>query len=250
MVDHRPRAVLVLLAILAILFATALLVAGPFGDPPAYHDFADRRSWLGIPNCADVLSNALFCVAGAIGLARGRRLGAARWQRRTVLVLFAALVLTGIGSAYYHWAPGDERLFWDRLPLTFVITALLALVLGDRIDPRAGAWAALPLALLGAASVCYWQSTVRAGTPDVRPYAFVQYYSLAALPLVIVLHPAGAIRTRDLAWVLALYAAAKVCELLDRQIFALLGVMSGHTLKHVLAGCGACMLVDALSHRA
>jgi hypothetical protein len=243
---RRPDTLLVLLVALAAVFALGLLLAGPFGDPRSYHDFADRRTWLGIPNAGDVLSNALFCAAGALGLVRARRLRGARWRRATTIVLFAALILTGIGSAYYHWSPSAARLFWDRLPLTFVITALLALVVGDRIDPRAGAWTALPLALLGTASVCWWQRTVRAGAPDVRLYAFVQYYSLAALPLVLVLRPAGAIRTRDLAWVLALYAAAKVCELLDRQVFALLGVVSGHTLKHVLAGCGALVLVRAL----
>jgi hypothetical protein len=161
-------------------------------------------AWLGIPNRADVLSNALFCAAGAIGLARVGRLGGGRWHRATTLALFAALFLTGVGSAYYHWAPSAERLFWDRLPLTCVITALFALVLGDRLDARVGAW--------------------------------------TALPLVLALRPAGAIDTRYLAWVLALYAAAKLCELLDRQIFSLLCVVSGHTLKHLLAGCGACAL--------
>ena len=37
--------------------------------------------------------------------------------------------------------------------------------------------------------------------------------------------------------VLALYAAAKAAEALDAQIYALGGIVSGHTLKHLLAVC-------------
>jgi hypothetical protein len=39
-----------------------------------------------------------------------------------------------------------------------------------------------------------------------------------------------------------LYVAAKITEHLDAQVFALGGVISGHTLKHVLAAApsGAC----------
>ena len=40
----------------------------PIAQPPGYHDFADQRACRGLPNCLDTASNALFMLAGAIGL--------------------------------------------------------------------------------------------------------------------------------------------------------------------------------------
>jgi len=37
-------------------------------QPQSYHDFADQRSLLGIPNFGDVASNLLFAVSGVWGL--------------------------------------------------------------------------------------------------------------------------------------------------------------------------------------
>jgi hypothetical protein len=36
--------------------------------PIAYHDFADQRACWGLPNGLDTASNALFMLAGALGL--------------------------------------------------------------------------------------------------------------------------------------------------------------------------------------
>lgn len=40
----------------------------PIAQPPAYHAFADQRACWGLPNCLDTISNALFVLAGALGL--------------------------------------------------------------------------------------------------------------------------------------------------------------------------------------
>src|SRR3569833_3916671 len=50
---------------------------GPIPQLPHYHEFADQRSWAGIPHAADVLSNLAYLVAGLAGFAcmpRARRL--------------------------------------------------------------------------------------------------------------------------------------------------------------------------------
>ena len=49
--------------------------------------------------------------------------------------------------------------------------------------------------------------------------------------------------------VLALYAAAKAAEALDAQIYALGGIVSGHTLKHLLAALAVCGLMRILQLR-
>jgi len=49
--------------------------------------------------------------------------------------------------------------------------------------------------------------------------------------------------------VLAFYAAAKAAEALDATIYAFGHIVSGHTLKHVLAALAAWWLLDTLKLR-
>jgi len=56
--------VLVSLTLVVILAAMAPRVAQPL----SYHNFADRRAWLNLPNFGDVVSNAGFAIVGVWGL--------------------------------------------------------------------------------------------------------------------------------------------------------------------------------------
>ena len=60
--------------------------------------------------------------------------------------------------------------------------------------------------------------------------------------------PSGQLCTRDVLLVLGWYVLAKVLERADAQVFALGGVVSGHTLKHIAAAAGAGWVLVAL-HR-
>ena len=40
------------------------------------------------------------------------------------IFFFLTVALTGIGSAYYHLEPNNDRLVWDRLPLAMMFMAL------------------------------------------------------------------------------------------------------------------------------
>ncbi len=64
-VDRLP----LLIALVAIV---AMAIHGPIAQPSGYHDFADGRTILGIPNLADVLSNTGFALVGIWGLLRLR----------------------------------------------------------------------------------------------------------------------------------------------------------------------------------
>jgi len=67
-----PLRLLALLVVTAVAaFVVLRLPAVP--QDPAYHRFADDRSWLGIPNFQNVASNLPFLIVGAIGLVRLRR---------------------------------------------------------------------------------------------------------------------------------------------------------------------------------
>lgn len=203
----------------AILFA---FIAYPHGYPQdlRYHHFADTRSWL-IPNTLNVVSNlGFFAVAVAWLLGRGWR-GA----RAAEIAFFLGVFLTSIGSSYYHLAPSNARLPWDRLGMAIAFMALLAILVEQRITPRA------PLLWLAALEAFGIASVIVSGVyDDLRLYGVAQYFPVLVLLVLIQgwLWAAG-----------AAYAVAKLCETFDVQIFRTLhGSVSGHTLKHLFAALG------------
>ncbi|MDQ3583134.1 MAG: alkaline phytoceramidase, partial [Pseudomonadota bacterium] len=171
-------------------------------------------------------------------------------ERWPYLVFYAVVFFTGLGSAYYHLAPDNARLLWDRLPLAAGFAALLAAVIAERIDARAGLLWLAPLLMLAIGSVLYWDWSERVGQGDLRPYGMVQFYSGALIALILALYPSAYTRARDPFVVLGFYALAKLCESLDRPIFAALGGVGGHTLKHLIAGVAVFWLLRMLRLRA
>ncbi len=242
---------LALLGVLALVFAAVALSLPPIPQDPGYHRFADARSWWGVPNAGDVLSNLPFVAAGALGLLGWRR---AAWRepgdRWPWLVIALGTMLVGFGSAYYHAHPDNGTLFWDRLPMTLVFMALFAAAVAERVHARAGLALLLPLLGLGILSVLVWRQGELRGVGDLRFYLVVQFYPLVALPLCLLLFPARYDRGGDLGLLAVAYVAAKVCEHFDREIFTSLGGrLSGHTLKHLLAAVGLAWVLGHLSAR-
>jgi hypothetical protein len=227
-----------------------VLALDPIPQDPDYHLFADKRSFLGIPNFNDVVSNAGFAVVGALGVfvtaGRMRRdIFVEPADARPYLVFFIAVALVSAGSAFYHWAPSNQRLLWDRLPMAVAFMALCSAIVADRIDARAGnGWLLPALIGLGVLSLVYWVWTEASGRGDLRFYGFVQFYPMLALPVVCWLFPEHRyVAGGYLFWVIAWYGLSKLFEHFDHQIFDLLGqVVSGHTLKH-LAAAGATFVV-------
>ena len=237
---------------LLVLGLAGLLLVEPIPQDPAYHRFADTRTWFAIPNFADVVSNTGFAVAGLLGLVavtRTRSLFDNSDDARPYLVFFAGVALIGLGSAFYHWAPSNERLLWDRIPMSVAFMALVSAIVADRIHRRAGnGWLLGLLVLLGIGSLLYWYVTELQGRGDLRFYAFVQFYPVIVLPVVIWLfrdrrYTAG----RYIAWVFAWYGLSKLLEHYDSTVFSLLGgTVSGHSLKHLAAAVSALVVLRML----
>jgi len=222
---------------------------------PHYHAFADTRTVAGVPNFWNVVSNLGFVIVGLGGLVWIARAGrglarslADRWERVAATVFGAGVALIGAGSAWYHWAPDNERLVWDRLPMTLVFMSLAALVIGDRVGSAVGRRLFAPMLAIGPASVVVWHVTERIGRGDLRLYALVQFLPLLVIPLLLVLVP-GRYTGAGFLWAtLGLNALGKVTELLDRETLAVFGI-SGHTLKHVLMAVATALVLRMLAVR-
>lgn len=250
--SFRQR-VFVLICLLVVGMA-GVLVLDPIPQDPDYHLFADTRSFFGIPNFNDVVSNAGFAVVGLAGMfmvvgEKRRSIFVQPTDARPYVVFFIGVALVGLGSAYYHWAPSSERLLWDRLPMSIGFMAFCSAIVADRIDAKAGnSWVLALLVALGVASLIYWHWTELLGRGDLRFYALVQFYPMVALPAVCWLFPEHRYTAgRFLVWVIAWYVLSKVLEHFDGEVFDLLGhIVSGHTLKHLAAAVATFVVLRML----
>jgi hypothetical protein len=243
-------------ASLLLLAAVAAYVwIGPVPQDPAYHRFADTRSWLGVPNAGDVLSNLALVLAGTAGAGwlltgAGRRSCRTRTEHRAYLLFFTGFLLTGFGSGWYHLAPDNARLAWDRLPMTIAFMGLLSGVVAERWSEERAHGLMWPLVLCGIASVGYWIWTEGQRRGDLRPYGLVQFGSLAAVAAILLRCRSPYTHAAGFGWGALAYLAAKTAEALDAEIFSATGgAVSGHTLKHLAAAGAAAAILLMLARR-
>lgn len=244
-IKHAPT-------IITVGMIVILALHGRIAQPAHYNEFADRSAAFGVPHAADVLSNAGFALVAIWGwlTLRPRRASdhlRAGWPGYRLFLI--GLFLTAFGSAFYHLAPDNARLIWDRLPIALVCAGLLAGVRGD-IQGGSKTWFdATVLGLYGVASVAWWAVTERNGAGDLRPYLLLQGLALILIPLWQAIYRCP--RTDRIAFgaAMALYILAKVAEVLDHEIAAALGFISGHTLKHLIATAATAAVVWGLTRR-
>ena len=247
-----PRTAHGVLGAIAAAGVVGVFLVPPIAQDPSYHLFADGRAIGAIPNGLNVLSNLAFPVVGVAGLVwlageGGRAVRARAWARWSFGIFFAGIALVGAGSVYYHWAPDNETLLWDRLPMTIAFMALFAGFIADRIDARVGLWLMAPLLLVGAASVLHWYLGERAGAGDLRLYGLVQFLPIVLIPVMCRLCAGGLTSGRAVAWMVAWYALAKLCEYFDHAIYQASGALvSGHTLKHLFAAAAGAVILFML----
>ncbi|MBZ5506994.1 MAG: ceramidase [Acidobacteriia bacterium] len=233
---------------IAALAAVAFLP--PIPQPEAYHHFADQRSIAGIAHGLDVLSNLAFLVSGLLGMLFVAKAGltldaGTRWALAT---LFFGLVLTSIGSGYYHLAPDNQRLVFDRLPMIIAMSGCVGAMIADRFGGST-AWSLAALVTVGLWTVHEWSVSEQLGRGDLRWYALYQGLIFCVGAMLLLFFPSRNGATP--AFVIAGIGnvAAKVFELLDKPIYGLgrigglAGIVSGHTLKHLSAGLAFLPLV-------
>lgn len=240
--SNHWRHVLVLLLVIGS-FAL-LMMQAPIKQDPAYHEFIDMRSMFGIPNFYNVISNLPFLLIGLAGSIFCYR--EATGQSKTAwLIFFTGIGLVGLGSAYYHLEPGNQRLLWDRLPMTIGFMGLFAAMLGELIEPRLTQRLLIPLILIGIGSVLVWH-----WYDDLRLYVWVQFMPLLVIPALLILYAKRYSHLYLLVLALVFYLLAKLLEAFDVQIFSLLqNEMAGHAIKHVFAALGGALILWMLRVR-
>ena len=233
-----------LLAAVSGLLALALF--GPVITQPAHqHAFADQRVWAGIPFAMDVLSNLTFlawALAGLtclFGLLKRITMNA---EHALAGLFFSGLALTAAASSWYHFQPSDQGLGADRLGMAVAFAGLLGLAVAGRVSHRAGVWMATAVLLLGPLSIWFWLAS-----GNVLPWLVIQFGGMTLIVWMAMSKPlSGALAVR---WgiVMVIYAAAKLLELKDHEIYALTShVISGHSLKHMVASFAAWPVLYAL----
>jgi len=234
----------VLAAALGLPLAVLLIFVGPIPQDPTYHNFADRRSWLDVANVLNVASNVPFLLVGLAGLLLYKR-AEKRAARLSWAVFFCGTALVAAGSAYYHGCPTNKTLVWDRLPMTLAFMGLLSALLTEYVNAKMEKPTLATTIVIGIASIVWWDRY-----DDLRLYVWVQFSPLLAILVLLALFPQPYSHSRYLVYALVLYALAKVAELLDARIFeATSEIISGHTLKHLLAVGGIAVILAMLRVR-
>ena len=223
------------MAVSAVTLAAVFLLP-PVAQAISFHHFADDRPLWGIPNFGNVFSNLPFVLIGTYGIFLVVAAPAPWAMRWIYLVLFAGVMLTGLGSAYYHWHPDNDTLVWDRIPMTIVFMSFLSATLAELVSRPLGMRLLVPLVALGVGSVLWWHYTETIGHGDLRLYGWVQFYPMLAIVLLLwwFYTPSLKVILPILLWIVVWYVIAKLFEQLDYPIYRLFGI-SGHSLKHLAA---------------
>ena len=231
------------------LWALASLIAPAMGQPQSFHDFAAQRALGWLPHAGDVLSNLGFLMAALAGA--GLMFSTREQRLPKVVQVMAALFFFGlfssfVGSSFYHWAPHDLSLAWDRLGMSAAFAGMLGLAVQQRVNDDASAYLAGGSMLVA----CLAAVAISAQTGNVLPWALLQGGGvLAMLALACLPHPRST-RSNGLAinlWaVVGFYALAKLLELGDGQVFGCTHqLISGHSSKHLVAALAALPVLSA-----
>lgn len=240
----------ILLPLTAFIAIIILLIIGPIPQNQEYHNFADNRSFFGIPNFMDVITNLPFLFIGIIGLYLIKNTESKNKTLKEIsITIFIGFILLCFGSGYYHYIPSDFSLVFDRIPITIIFMSFFSIFIYDCIGKSIGKTSFYFLNLIGIFSVIYWYLTEISENGDLRIYAMVQFYPIIAIPLILFLHKAPFNYTGYVTLIFAAFGLAKLSEGLDEQIYSIIGFISGHSLKHIFMAFSGLFLVFMIKKR-
>lgn len=241
-----------LIAIAAVIALISVLVQEPIAQDIKYHLFSDSKKIWHIPNFWNVVSNLPFLIVGILGLYKTTIAGTLKIINDVEIaykILFIGLILLSFGSAYYHLWPDNQSLVWDRLAMTIVFMALLSIIISEFISVSIGKVLLFPLVIAGASSVVYWHFSETSGAGDLRYYALVQFFPMLVMPVILVCFRSRCSKVRAYWYLLALFVVAKIFEYFDGEVYNAIGVISGHSIKHIAVALGLYILLVSYERR-
>jgi Ceramidase len=252
MMALSKRTLTIILLTTSVSATLSIFFFPPIEQDISYHQFADQRSLLAIPNFWNVISNVTFLIVGLIGVFRlhKNKLHIISSARICYSMFFIAIIAVSLGSVYYHWQPDNMTLVFDRLPMSFAFMSLLSIVLAECISESWGRISLLPLLLIGLLSVGYWYWGMLHESGDLRWYALIQFLPLLFLLLLLVFGQSEYRSQSGYWWLFITYLLAKAAEHFDVEIFRCTAkIISGHTLKHLFSAAGLYVLIVFLKKR-
>ena len=229
-------------------FIIVALFYGPISQPQEYHDFADDREILGVPNALDVMSNLAIIYPGVVGLAfiheSRNRTQVSEDEISIQITLFSGMILTFAGSVWFHLDPTDSTMLWDRLGMSVVIGSCISLLIHDMWDRNLAAKIHLPIIIASIVSVLWWPVF-----DDLRVYFIVKHHPFILFPIFLLCGRRIYDKVSGYYWALSMFLLATIFEFADQQIFEITGIISGHTLKHIAAGIGLWFLMVMIRDR-
>ena len=178
--------------------------------PQEYHNFADKRIFLGIPNTMDVISNIAILIPALYLLT---------FKKRTIKsnLLIIHLILLALASSYYHINPSNQTLFWDILMIA--TTYIIVLIMFSNTN--------------------YWKYS-----DDLRLYLII----LIGVLLYLILKYYKNKNLRNYLYIIVIMNILfRFTEHNDHEIYEFTNdQISGHTLKHIIAGIGIFYVIQLL----
>jgi hypothetical protein len=209
-----------------------------------YHNFANQRVLFGVNNAFDTLSNLAFIIVGALGLVNFYNNQYVKISNSFSVILnlfFISIILIGLGSSFYHLSPNDFTLVFDRLAMSLVFASILAMLAYLKISPRFGLHTLAELLILAPLTVLIWKFN-----GNLTPYVVLQFGGIILVILTLLLTKTR-MQGPCFTSLIILYSAAKLVEFYDEKIFNLSqNLISGHTLKHLIAALAVIIFVSPL----
>jgi hypothetical protein len=209
-----------------------------------YHNFADQRVLFGVNNAFDTLSNLAFIIVGILGLVNFYNNQYIKISNSFSVILnlfFISIILIGLGSSFYHLSPNDFTLVFDRLAMSLVFASILAMLAYLKISPRFGLHTLAELLILAPLTVLIWKFN-----GNLTPYVVLQFGGIILVILTLLLTKTR-MQGPCFTSLIILYGATKLVEFYDEKIFNLSqNLISGHTLKHLIAALAVIIFVSPL----
>lgn len=242
----------ILLLSISLLMSVGLFLMPAIPQDIQYHNFADQRTMLGVPNFFNVISNLpylLFGYLGAFLVLTETSLKSIKSIKYIYILFFVGVAIVCFGSGYYHLNPSNHTLLWDRLPMTIAFMSFFSIVLAEYVSLKTAKKAFFPLLLLGLISVLYWYWSETIGRGDLRLYILVQFLPVILIPLMLLMFKSIFTHSIYFWFMTVCYVLAKIFELTDQAFFELFEVISGHTMKHLVSSLAPYLFYLSLKER-